>query len=305
MEDLKGAILKTLSYADVFDFPLKVGECYRFLITDKKIKEKTFEKALREIRKDGLIKIRKGWCFLKGREETINLRRRKEAWAGKKLKIAKKMARILKLVPFVKMVAVSGAVAMGNSKKGDDIDFLIVSKRGKVWTTRFLVTVLVEVFAERRRPGDKDVADKICLNMFLDEEHLAVPKRERDLFTAHEVVQLKPLWDKDSTYKKFLWENRWVRKCLPNAIPKNKKQRTKNKEQKGTILNLLSVICYLLSVICYLLSVEALLKHFQLFYMKKRRTTEVITDGIIRFHPKNARLWVLKEYQKRVNSVLR
>lgn len=45
---------------------------------------------------------------------------------------------------------------------------------------------------------------------------------------------------------------------------------------------------------------EALVRWAQLKYMAPRRTTEVVEPGRIRFHPQDARKWVLKEYKKRL-----
>jgi len=312
MSKLEAAILKTLAYADIFDFPLKKDEIWRFLIINQKPKtsakgrsssgrknQKHTSKTQKLIRQGKLGK-RSGFYFLKGREKIVKLREKREEWSKEKLKIAKRVVSVLKIIPTVKMVAVTGALAMKNSEKEDDIDFLIVGQKEKLWITRFLTTILVEIFARRRRPGDKNITNKICLNMFLDEEHFAVLRNKRDLFSAHEVVQLKSLWDKDKTYQKFLAANQWVKIFLPNTIikTKNKKQKTKNTYKKANkfILNLLSVICYLLSV-------ENVLKHFQLWYMRNRRTTETISAGIICFHPQDARVWILKEYQKRIDSL--
>jgi len=36
--------------------------------------------------------------------------------------------------------------------------------------------------------------------------------------------------------------------------------------------------------------------------MRKKRTTEVVSDGIIRFHPQDARNWILKAYKKRLKN---
>ena len=305
MKDLKKAIFKTLSYADIFNYPLKKDEIYRFLIADKKVSHQLFNKAFREIKEERKwVGARGGFYFLKGCEKVFSLREAREGWSRKKLKIAKRVANFLKTIPTVKMIAVTGALAMGNSKKEDDIDLLVVTENGRIWATRFLVTILVEAFAKRRRPKDRNVADKICLNMFLDEEHLEVPKNERDLFTAHEVVQLKPLWDRDTTYQKFLAANQWVKKFLPNAIIqiKNKKLKIKITYQNLKIFDKFCILaCHFAFCILNFAFVEELLKRFQLYYMKKRRTTEVISDGVIRFHPRDARVWVLKEYQKRVD----
>ncbi len=48
---------------------------------------------------------------------------------------------------------------------------------------------------------------------------------------------------------------------------------------------------------------EALARWLQLKYMASRRTTEIVEPGRIRFHPKDARVWVLREYQKRLDKL--
>lgn len=48
---------------------------------------------------------------------------------------------------------------------------------------------------------------------------------------------------------------------------------------------------------------EALACRLQLKYMAPRRTTEVIEPGRIRFHPQDARKWVLEEYQERLKEL--
>lgn len=48
---------------------------------------------------------------------------------------------------------------------------------------------------------------------------------------------------------------------------------------------------------------EALARWLQLKYMASRRTTEIVEPGRIRFHPKDAREWVLREYSKRLKKL--
>lgn len=52
-----------------------------------------------------------------------------------------------------------------------------------------------------------------------------------------------------------------------------------------------------------LTQLEALSKRLQLEYMASRRTTEVIEPGRIRFHPQDARKWVLSRYQLRLEKL--
>lgn len=217
---MEKAILRTLAYADVFDYPLTSGELYRFLIVDKNDSYSDFRRALTRIKtNDKRINTNGEYSFLQGRKEIVAVRKQRKAWSASKLKLAEKVAGILRLIPWVKLIGITGALAMNNSKKDDDLDLLIVTSKNRLWLTRLFSVFLVELIGKRRRPGDKKVKDKICLNMLLDESHLAIPEKERDLFSAHEVCQMKPLWEKERTYQKFLKANQWSQKFLPNWKP--------------------------------------------------------------------------------------
>jgi len=207
----------TLAYADIFDYPLKASEIRRYLISDKKIDFKNFQKELSQSSK--LADKQGDYFFLKGRKKIVAIRKQRENQGQKKLIIARRTTNWLKMIPTIKMIGVTGALAMNNAREDDDIDILIVTSKNRLWLTRFLVVLLTELVARRRHPNDKETRDKICLNMFLDEKCLGVPEKERDLFTAHEVCQLVPIYDRNGTYKKFLEKNLWVKKYLPNWKP--------------------------------------------------------------------------------------
>lgn len=231
MDELQKKILKTLAYADIFDYPLTLEEIQRFLIGQDErrvprsgiwLRQKTQEEIKKEIGSPYLIShitYHDGFYCLKNRQKIIQLRFERFKWSQEKIKIAKKVANWLKLIPFIKMVALTGTLAMNNVKKNDDIDLLIITGRNRLWLTRLITNFLVEIIAERRHPKDKNVKDKICLNMFLDEKHLALPKLEQNLFTAHEICQLKILWQRETVYQRFLKENQWYKKFLPNWKP--------------------------------------------------------------------------------------
>ncbi len=210
MDSLQKRILKTLVYADIFDYPLTFNQLKKFLITSQKKDFKIGDVKLKEIAEKG------NYFFLRGREKIVKERKRKEKYADRKLKIAQQVVRVLRLIPFIKMVAVTGNLAMRNANQEDDIDFLIITQRKRLWLSRFFAVVLLELLGKRRRPEEKEVKDKICLNMFLDEDHLEMSEKQQNLFSAHEILQLKSLYEKDDFYDKFLDQNRWVKKFLAN-----------------------------------------------------------------------------------------
>ena len=52
-----------------------------------------------------------------------------------------------------------------------------------------------------------------------------------------------------------------------------------------------------------LTKLEGLAKSWQLKYMSGRRTTEVITDGRVLFHPGHSQEKIMIEYQKRLKKI--
>ncbi len=209
---MKSAIIKTLLYADIFDYPLKPEEVWQWLIWEKKElpSKLNFEKALSDFKKI------KGLYSLNDKRELVILRKQREKYSAKKFIKARKISRIAGIIPLVKFVGITGALAMENAKEDDDIDFLIITASGWLWTTRFLITILLNLLGVRRKPQDKVFKDKICLNLFLEEDHLGFKKQ--NLFLAHEISQVRPLVDKNKTYQRFLAANKWVKNYLPNAF---------------------------------------------------------------------------------------
>jgi len=215
---MERAILRTLAYADVFDYPLTSEELYRFLIADESCSYSDFEKVLlRVAANDKRIEKNKEHFFLEGRGKIVATRKRRESWNRKKSNFAEKVAGILRLIPWIKLIGLTGALAMNNAKEEDDIDLLIITVPNRLWLTRGLVVSFLRLARIYRRPGK--IKNKICPNMLLDEKHLAMSKKERDLFSAHEVLQMKPLWQRGRTYQRFLKANQWYKEFLPNWKP--------------------------------------------------------------------------------------
>ena len=274
------SILETICYADLFDYPLKEEEVRRWIKGRKGVGYTDIRKA------NGVIIHKDSFVFMKGREKILQQRIKREKITKNKLTIAQRIVSVLKFIPTVKLIGVSGSVAMDNAKEEDDIDLFIITSAKTIWFTRLLTTVVVEFFSERRRPGDKNVKNKICLNMFVDEQFLSMPKK--NLYTAHEVCQLRVLFDRDNTYQEFLVANSWVKKYLPNAVYSMKYRYSKNKNP------------YILNTIYYILNF--LSKKVQLWYMRDRLTTETISEGHLAFHPRDYTDDVMAAFEKRVST---
>jgi hypothetical protein len=276
--------IAAICYADVFDYPLTEEEVKKYRIGNVAVALVVAGK----LAETSPVATNSTYFFLRNREKIVKLRKKREHWAQKKLNSTRRVIAFLQLIPTIQLIAVTGALAMHNADQNDDIDLLIVSKPGTVWTTRLLSIFLVELLGKRRRPRSVEQADTICLNMFIDEDHLKVPSYEQDIFSAHEVVQVTALFDRGGVEEKFRWENKWI----GSYLPKFKENSTlKNHHKFRWILMLRSWTV-----------IERLLQLLQLRYMSRKRTTEVIEEGYLRFHPRDARGWIIPEYHKRLRK---
>jgi hypothetical protein len=286
---LSQSILATLAYHDIFDYPLAEDEITRFLI-EKNAAVQSIKKELPSLVTAKKIVESKGYHFLKKRSEIVVKRVKRTNESKKKLRRAKVYSTLLKTIPTIKMLAISGALAMENSDKGDDIDFVIATSNGTLWTTRFLANAIILPF--KRDPSGKKVADKACLNLFLDESALKI--KEQNLYTAHEICQMKLLWDRDNTYERFLKANSWTKKYLPNwsHVARGPSSRSLWRGRTSPKLSIFSLV-------------EKPLKNFQLWYMRNKVTTEKIGDRQLFFHPKGTETKVLNDYEKKIKELIK
>lgn len=286
---LRDALLATLCYSDIFDYPLSDAEVSRWLA----FVPRSPRRSISSLHIPGTER-REGFWYLSGRSRLVVMRKKRAAWAKEKWAIARGVGRFLRLIPSLALVGVTGGLAMDNAGEGDDIDFFCITAPRTLWISRLLATLCVTVLGRRRRPGDIKVRNKICLNMFMTSDALGVVPHERDLFSAHEVLQMRPVWQRGTVYGQFLQKNQWVKMYLPNAWEDTYQGSSSKREQSIFFWN----IC-----IGMLRSFEPLARWGQRVYMNHRRTNEVISDTVLRFHPHDARGWIKEKLGKRLGRL--
>ena len=298
---IQNAILATLVYHDIFDYPLKIEEIQRYLIGEEADPKKA-QKAIETLVKNKKIKKDKTLIHLKGRKKIVERRQRRERFSKEKTKRAKFYSSLLKIIPTINLVAVSGALAMENAKMNDDIDLVIITSKNTLWSTRLLSNIILHPF--RRKAGQPHTKDKACLNLFIEQSSLKIPTQ--NLYTAHEIAQMKPLWQRKNTYQRFLKANTWVKNYLPNWTPDTVNSKWKIRElvsRKVEIVNRRSPYSPFTIHHSLVEHIEALAKWAQLKYMQKKITTEKVGEHQLFFHPANTEERVLKEYLKRVRKI--
>lgn len=284
MTKITQSILATVSYSDVFEYPLTREEIWKYYI-GVPASYQLFDRELDRLLTRKKLIAHSNYFVLPNRKHLIGERNERKEVAQQKLPIARKAARLLAVVPSVWFVGISGALAMHNAPYDDDIDLFIITAPGTLWFTRMLITVWLDALKWRRRPDAVVVKDKVCLNMLLSADRLQLPKKQQDLYAAHELAQLVPLVNKKNTYEQLLAHNQWVRNFLPHCksfqIDRNYLQ------PPAPLLVWIETVCY----------------RWQLWYMRLRRTRELVNRQLLQFHPVDARLWVKEAYVTRLRQL--
>src|SRR5437016_7433376 len=180
---IEQAALRTVAYADVFDYPLHALEVHRYLHGTAATMEATEAALNRCSAPGGALCSRDGFYTLHGREGLIALRDRRAAVANRLWPAALTYGRSIAGLPFVRMVAVTGSLAWHNVDTGGDIDYLIVTDPGRLWLCRLLVALV-------RRAARRDGV-KLCANYLISTRALAFA--HRNLYTAYEVARMTPI----------------------------------------------------------------------------------------------------------------
>jgi hypothetical protein len=215
IHDVADAILYTLVYADLFDYPLKTEEIHRYL-TGYAAPLTVVEEHLQQNGRLGehLGSAAPFW-FLAGREHLVGLRRQREAFSLVLWEQAKRYGRWIAAMPFVRMVSITGSLAMNNvSGPHDDIDLLIVAAENRVWLARGLTILIVHLA--------RSFGVELCPNYVIAEHKLELG--EPSLFAAHELAQLIPISGLDM-YFRLLKSNAWSVDYLPNISPRQPSMR--------------------------------------------------------------------------------
>ncbi|KKP60062.1 MAG: hypothetical protein UR54_C0020G0005 [Candidatus Roizmanbacteria bacterium GW2011_GWA2_34_18] len=222
--------------------------------------------------------------------------------------------KLLSFFPQIKLVGLSGSISMMNAKEDDDIDLFVITAKNRLFTGRFIALMLAQLMGLRRnressavekaryrkffngkqktvknlvsslssnnetmKQWNNHVRNRVCLNLFFDENNLKVPKFKQTEFVGHEVLQMRPIIVKGNTYEGFLKANEWVFRLFPNAKEDfHGLKADLHGYQRKSAINLRQSLGDWL---------ENFLKNLQLILINRHRTTEIITSTQLWFHP--------------------
>lgn len=220
---LERAILRTIAYFDLFDYPLTATEVWKWLYKpDVPPGERdvlTVARILEESKALGaIIERTEGFYHMRGRGSLVLERKWRNNRVDAQLRKAVRMVKWLRLFPPVKMIALASSITTGNVTEHSDIDVVIVARAGQIWQARLFTVGLLKLLG--LRPDEKVTKDRFCLTFFVDEETLTVSTAafgSDDIVYHYYIQSITPLYDPDTLYPAWLAANQWLGTVLPNA----------------------------------------------------------------------------------------
>ncbi len=191
------AIRRTVAYCSMFQYPLRIEELHERLF-DVETDIDTVDRRCRE------MALRRVGDFIAPNPDFVSMRHFRETVSDRAIEGIWPHLETLAGMPFVRMIAFSGATAHRNMANREDVDLFVIIEDGKLWAT-FLVAVL---WAKA-----KGLRQRLCVNYLLSDR--ALPLFDHDPFTAQQAASLKPIFGK-AVYDEFIRSNPFVQDQFPN-----------------------------------------------------------------------------------------
>jgi hypothetical protein len=206
--DQEKSILLALLYFDIFHYPLTEIEISKFLPS---VLNGDLHESLSTLAQKNCIFELNGFYSLRQDPVLVSRRCAGNSLAEEKMRKAQKFSALIAHFPFVRSVMLSGSISKGYMDASSDIDYFIITAKGRLWFVRTALALFRRVFLFNSRKY-------FCTNYFIDSDHLEID--EKNIFTAIETSTLKPMFGKKYVYQ-FQAANTWYQQFLPNHQPEN------------------------------------------------------------------------------------
>lgn len=257
---LKQQIIVHFAYRDVFNAPIHLAELKDWL-GGKTVSLREVETVLSDLVKEELLETIDGFSYcLYGRAEIFTKHAGNKVLAVEIFKKNVWPLKLLSFVPMIRYVGISGSVAAGNAtvdvlgdNKGHvDLDIFMITSPSCLWIVFFIERCFANLL--RLWKGDQHT---YCFNYAMDESFLEV--HNKSIFTATEIYNLKPVFNKGQSFQSMLESNDWVAKYYPTL--------TVGKAPLRSLLfdSILYILFYPINTLLYFLfQLARAIKHFSL-----------------------------------------
>lgn len=297
-------VFLTLAYSAQFGQALTIEEIGSRLLTPTSADfdfspyylYRQLEQALDRLERVGLVEKQGDRYFLAGQQKQTLLNPQLKSQAASKLSQAKVVTRLLKFWPWIEAIGLSGSVGAGMANQDDDLDFLIITRPDSLWMSRLFVTAVAWLFG-RRRSWSKEEPNSWCFNIWMESDNLKLEKRRRNIYTAYELLQLKPLYGLTAFW--WLWrENSWVGNKLLLArwlAPARPPQIAWLEFTKHILLYSFQPLTWPINQLAYWL---------QRWYMRAHQTKEQVSLHRAFFHPRDTKHQLYTNWQRSIERTI-
>jgi hypothetical protein len=162
-DDVQRAVLRTLSYFQVFSYPLTAEEIWKYLPV--KCDRELVNATINELAAIGLVFCFGDYCSLINDAALIDRRIHGNKLGKRKLGKALRLSRLLACFPFVEGVYISGSLSKDYAEADSDLDYFIVTGENRLWTARNLLHCF------RKLTFIFSAEDSFCMNYFISLGH--------------------------------------------------------------------------------------------------------------------------------------
>lgn len=269
-KNLREAVLRTLSYAEVFQHSPSQREIVQFLHAPRVVSAE----ELRDIPE-----------FRSCLETNHNRALFREKW-----KAVNSAVKLFSFIPWLKGVWVTGALAAGSVKDDDDIDFLFLTDPQRLWLSRacvVLVGMMIGKYRSRWRRGSQK--NLWCCNIWLEPDVLALSSERQSLYEARELVQAVPVFVRHGEKSTALLEaNLWARRFVANGFVLAWRRSRCLVSSGWRPVRRIGFLESFMNNCLLLLQKQAMLS---------KMTREEVGPTRAFFHPRDTRSWVKRRYE--------
>lgn len=300
-ETILSAWHKTLMYSNIFDYPLTKDEVYSYLLSKRYIPQKDFDEWFHK--NTTLLHQRYSneseYWTLQGRAVLVPSRKKRYQISKKKLSEARLITLPLFILPWIQFIGVTGTVAAYNARQEDDIDILIITRPHRTWVTRFLALTYLSLIRKRFDTRKQQLHNTYCINHLISTDKLE--SKQQDVYIANEIMRMRPLWERNNSFTRFLGDNSWLSDIVPTWYTMTYKpsasERTKAPEASTFTQHLTFILLapFRTPFVCMSWLVDISEKFVQKWQIKKAELRSTNAD-LLTHHIHDNREWILREF---------
>ncbi len=199
MSAVREAVLRTLCFHAAWDHAPTLPELVSGLDIGNSfdaISREDVVETVQTLVDEELIASRDGRYGLTARlGPVLDTMRERDILQPRKRRAAVRAAHLLARMG-ARFVALANTTALGNARDGGDLDLFVVTRHGRIWTTRLLTAGPLRLLG--KLPTAEEVPDAVCLSYFISDRGLDLSSHMLlgdDPYFRHWFLSLLPLHD--------------------------------------------------------------------------------------------------------------